>query len=108
MEARIEDSEFLVDATLPLLNREDACTIKNNFPQAGCQHEMIPDGYRILTDEGDFLFGLQVDGRECLLRGTIYDSEGEIVPEEQEDDFLIHRGPAVLGKSGGARGIVIR
>lgn len=108
LEARIEGGEFLVDADLPYPDSNEVCRIRDNFPETDCEKERTGDGYQILTPEEEPFFGIRrVRENRCLIRGTVYDGEGEIVAEENGEDFLVHRGPAVLGKSGQARGIVI-
>jgi hypothetical protein len=108
LEARIEDDAFIINATLfdPQDNRR--CRIVNNFPEkSDCRKEMTPSGYRILGSSGGLLFGIDAQGEICHLKGKVYDSKGEIIAQEQDDDFQIHRGPAILGKSGSSLGIVL-
>jgi hypothetical protein len=42
-----------------------------------------------------------------VLQGRFYDEHGELAAEGNEEDLLIYKPPAVLGKSGSARGIVL-
>jgi hypothetical protein len=108
LEARIEEDAFMINATLLSPQGKLACRVVNNFPdRAGCRREMTPDGYRILTPEGQLLLGIAVRGDFCHLLGIVYDTKGNIVAQGLEDDFVIHQGPAVLGKSQTARGIVL-
>ena len=108
LEARIEGDEFLVNATLLDRNGKIACQVANSFPEgAECRKDMTPQGYLIRDRSGDVLLGMEVSGKVCLLRGTIYGADGDVVAQDRADDFLVFRGPAVLGKSGRACGIVL-
>lgn len=106
--ARVETDEFLIDAQLHEPNSGAAVEIKDNFPVGEIlPREMLPNGYRILDTRGELLIGIEVDGNICMIRGRISAVDGSIIAESSEDDFLIYRGPAVLGKSGEARGLVV-
>lgn len=108
LEARVENNEFLVNGTLLDRSGKIVCQVANNFPEgAGCHKEMTHQGYRIRSEAGDLLLGIEAAGDVCRLKGTIYAETGDIVAQDSGDDFLIHRGPAVLGRSGNARGFVI-
>lgn len=109
LEGRIEVGEFLVNATLLDPTGRKACQIINNFPEGpGCRKEMTKNGYSILSHSGELLLGIEATGDVCSLKGRIYDSTGVVVARDEQDDFLIFRGPAVLGKSNGSLGIVLR
>src|SRR5690242_11311916 len=74
LEARIEKTQFVVNALLPDAKGQSPCRIVDNFPQKSeCQRKMLPNGYRILSQAGDFLFGIEVRDNICHLRGKIYD-----------------------------------
>jgi len=108
LEAKIENNEFLINATLLDHSGKSACEVANNFPEgSGCRKEMTPQGYRICNQAGDLLLGIEVTGDVCLLKGTVYGPNGDIIAQDQADEFLVYRGPAVLGRSGGSRGIVL-
>lgn len=109
LEGRIDAGEFLINATLLDATGRKACQVVNNFPSgSGCRRQMTPNGYRILTASGELLLGIELNGHICSLKGSIYDGSGGIVAKDQGDDFLMFRGPAVLGKSNGSLGIVLR
>lgn len=109
LEAQIGNGEFVVNAILLDLHGRVACRIANNFPEKSeCRREMTRSGYRILSISGELLLGIEAPENVCLLRGTIYDAKGGIVARDREDDFLIYHGPAILGKSDGSLGIVLR
>ena len=108
LEGKVEGDEFVINASLLDVQGKASCHIVNNFPQgSGCTKDMTPNGYRILSEAGELILAIEVDDKICLLRGTIYDSVGGIVARYQDEDFLVFQGPAVLGKSGSARGIVL-
>ena len=108
LEGKIEGDEFVINATLLDAQGKASCNIVNNFPLGSdCTKDMTPNGYRIQSETGELILSIEVDDKICLLRGTIYDSVGGIVAKYQDEDFLVFQGPAVLGKSGSARGIVL-
>jgi hypothetical protein len=108
LEARVENDQFLVTATLLDPHGQVCCRILDNVPQgAECRKELTQDGYRILDKSGAMIFGMEVRGEICLLRGTLYDDQGGILAEGVGDEFLIDHGPAVLGKSGQSIGMWI-
>lgn len=107
LEARIESDSFVLNGILwgpggtPI-------NLRDNFPDGpASRRQVLPNGYRILAQDGQPLLGIEVVGDVCLIRGRLLDKDGAVIAEESGDDFLIHRGPAVLGKSGGSRGIVL-
>ena len=109
LEARVENDEFLINATLLNPRGEVSCRIMNNFPEKpNCRKEMTPNGYRIVDSSDELLLGMEVHGRVCRLQGKIYDGTGGIVAQEKGDDFLVFHGPAILGKSGSSLGIVLK
>jgi hypothetical protein len=108
LEGKIDDGEFVINASLPDPESEVVCQVVDNFPQkSGCQRHMTGNGYDIVSGTGELLLGIRIKDNICFLQGTIYDLDRNVVAEGTEDDFLVHRGPLTLGKSGGARGIVI-
>ena len=67
---------------------------------------MTPYGYRIKDKDGNLVFEIQVENdHTCHLKGIIYGEAGEIVAQDREGQFIIFRGPALIGKSGNAIGI---
>jgi hypothetical protein len=107
--ARIEEGEFLV--TAQLVNPADGTVqIVDNFPETseGLERRMTSTGYQIVGPSGNLVLGIELlDERTCLLRGTIVDKSGEVVAKDEGDDFLVFRGPAILGKAGDSIGIMI-
>lgn len=110
LEARIENGEFLINGRLHISGCTEWCEIKDNMPVGGaCSKSSLPNGYRVTDSDGNVILDMTVsqDGLQCRVVGTIFDSDGSIVAEGTDAGMTIHRGPAVLGKSGSARGIVI-
>src|SRR5215207_6385834 len=106
LEARIENHTSLINAVLRDANGEEVCRVIDNFPQGTeCRRDMIPNGYNIFDSAGNLVMGIAVVDNICVLQGVVYNANGEIIAETVGDDFQIYRGPAVLGKSNGARGI---
>ncbi len=100
--------EFLMRAVLLDGHGKFLCRIENNFPVGGgATKQMTQTGYRISSSDGERVLELERDGGVCIIRGTIYGADGEIVAKDVGDDFLIYKGPAVLGKSGLSRGLVL-
>ena len=110
LEAKVENDEFVINATLLDAQGRSSCRIVNNFPQnPECRKEMTPSGYRIVDDVGQPLLEIEAQTSVCHLRGTIYNASGGIVAQDEKDDFLVYHGPAILGKSSsGALGIVLQ
>ncbi|MBI4601107.1 MAG: hypothetical protein HY721_04015 [Planctomycetes bacterium] len=110
LEAWVEGGEVFINATLVDPQAKSFCRVVNNFPErSSCRREMTRQGYRILSQSGQHLLGIELDvsTNVCHLRGTIYDAKGNVIAQDDGDDFLIHHGPAILGRSGQARGIVL-
>jgi len=108
LEARVENDAFLINAVLRDSDGAEACRVIDSFPQGPeCRREMTLTGYNIFDRLDRPVLGIAVDDNICVLQGTIYDADGLIVAKTVENDFQIYRGPAVLGKSNGARGMVL-
>lgn len=108
LEARIEDNEFQITGTLLDKNGEVICRLKDNFIETSrdCKKEMTPFGYRIRSEDDSVILDIQVEkDLICHLKGTIYGDSGEIVAQDKEGEFIILKGPAIIGKSGSAIGI---
>jgi len=108
LEAKIENDEFRISGTLLDENGEVLCRLKDNFTEAatGCKKEMTPYGYRIRDSDGNPIFEILVEkDLVCHLMGTIYGASGEIIAQDKEGEFIVLKGPAIIGKSGNAIGI---
>ena len=110
--AEIQDDEFLVSARLFGPDRQKlAEVIRNNVIEGSAKIQFIPlGGYELTTPDGTRLLRLEISGTGghiCKLLGRFYDESGELIAAGDEEDLRIYRAPAVLGKSGSARGIVI-
>jgi len=108
LEARIENDEFRISGALLDKNGEVFCRLKDNFIEVSksCNKEMTPYGYRIKDEDGNLVFEIQAeDDLVCHLKGTIYGESGEVVAQDRGGEFIILKGPAIIGKSGNAIGI---
>jgi hypothetical protein len=111
--ARVEGKEFKVSARLFNAARQCLVELSDNRvvdPQ-GSRVEFRPrGGYDVFDAAGNPVLTLALTGDAghiCVLRGRFFDENGELVAEGDGDDFRLYRGPAVIGRSGAARGIVI-
>ena len=110
LEARIEDDEFIINGNLYVPSCDDWCQIRNNLPIGGkCTKRVLPNGYRIEDSRGKLILEMtkSQDGLQCNISGTIYDGNGTVVATGTNKGFDISHGPAVIGKLGNSRGIVI-
>lgn len=108
LEAKIKNDEFQISGVLLDKSGNVLCRLKDNFIEASedCNKEMTPHGYRIKDKDGNLVFEIQADkDLVCHLKGTIYGESGEIVAQDREGEFIILKGPAIIGKSGNAIGI---
>jgi hypothetical protein len=109
LQARVQDDEFVINADFVDPEGRERVNVAENVPQSsGLSRRMLVNGYRIEDEAGRLVLGLEVLPDDvCVIRGAVYDSRGDVVAESRDDDFIIHRGPAVIGKSGDAQGIVL-
>ena len=108
LEALIENDDFIINAVLHDPAEREPCNITNSVPgKSNFIKITTPEGYHIKNKKGQLLFGIERKGNLCLLRGKIMDLKGNVIAEDVDDDFLIYQGPAILGKSGNARGLVL-
>lgn len=108
LETKIEDEEFIISGILLDNNGEILCRLNDNFIESseGCNKEMTQYGYRIKDNDGNIVFEIQVKNDFiCHLRGIIYGESGEIIAQDREGEFIILKGPAIIGKSGNSIGI---
>ena len=108
LEAKIENDEFKISGILLDKDGEILCRLKDNFIETsgGCNKEMTRYGYRIKNKDGKLVLEIQVENDLiCHLKGTIYGESGEIIAQDREGEFIILKGPAIIGKSGNAIGI---
>lgn len=110
LEAKIGNDEFKISGILLDKSGEVLCRLKDNFidESKGCNKEMTVHGYRIKNKDGNLAFEIHVENDLiCHLKGTIFGESGEIVAQEREGEFIILKGPGIIGKSGNAIGIKI-
>lgn len=107
LEAKVENDEFIFNAIIYDPKSKEYCRIINNFPEKSeFRKEMTLYGYNIFSKTGELLFGIEAQEEICYLKGKIYSANGEVVAEGKDNDYLIYRGPATIGKLGNSRGIV--
>ena len=82
-------------------------TVIDNFPKSpaprGWEQRRCPsfDGFELFDpDTGFVLFGYRVIDNICLVTTNLYDRLGGLIAETVGEDFLIHSGPARLGRHG--------
>jgi hypothetical protein len=113
LEARVVDNEFLIDAILLDQSGKFVCELVGNKVKPGRRnksvYKRVTHGFNILSqqDESEIL-GMRIRQNLCLLEGAIYGIKGEIIAKAQGADFLVFKGPAVIGKSGQSYGLVIQ
>lgn len=107
LEAKVESDEFRISGILLSRSGHILCHLKDNFIESeDCNKEMTPHGYRIKDRKGNFVFEIQSEkDLICHLKGTIYGESGETIAQDKEGDFVVLKGPAIIGKSGNAIGI---
>lgn len=108
LEAKIESDEFKISGILLNERGEELCILENNFINSskGCRKEMTTSGYRIKDGNENLVFEIQAE-RDliCHLKGIIYGESGEIIAQDKGEEFIILKGPAIIGKSGNTIGI---
>ncbi len=109
LEARIEDGEYLIDAVLLIPGKPEPVRISRGRPVSqGFDQKITDTGYRIVDESDRVVLAAEDQGGYCLVDCTVYDEQGAVVAESRDDCFVIHRGPAIIGKKGNTRGIVMR
>lgn len=113
LEAKIRNEEFLVSGKLFDSRGNFLCKLVDNQleeVQRGCSIVFHEEGrgYKVVTRTQEVVIELFLkDENTCILRGEFYDENGNIIAKGDTIDFLIFKGPAILGKSDGALGIVL-
>ena len=99
--------EFLFNGRIYVPGVEARVVQFESFPKGPA-----PAGWRIIQhaadgghdlvsiETGDAIFGYKVDDGVCVITTNIYGSSSELWAETADDDLLIHRGPARLGRHG--------
>jgi hypothetical protein len=105
------DKEFLFNGRLFLPGYGQAGTVIDNFPKGPTPHgwkklqRVDRSGYQLLDQVSNtVLFGFEEIDNVCHVTTNIYDDFGALIAETLSDNFLVHRGPAMVG----TRGIYIR
>lgn len=111
LEAKIVEDEFAISGKLLNPQGKLSCNVENNFVTStqNVAKEMTPSGYRLKEeDTGRMLLEMMVIEKGiCLIKGIIYNENGNVVAEDKDQDFVIYSGPAIIGKSGNAIGLKI-
>jgi len=110
--AYIQEKQHLIDAALFNPEGKPQCRIVRNhidtIYDGDWKVKTIVDGGFIVTNSRDnVLAKVALKGDVCLIEGDFYNRARELVAKGEGGDFLIFKGPAVIGKSGLSRGIVI-
>jgi hypothetical protein len=113
LEAKIENDEFVISGRLYDSHGNFICALRGNHleeMQRKCKivYDEQGRGYKVIDDDQKVLMELYLrDENTCIIKGEIYDNSGKLVAKGNGENFLIFKGPAVLGKKNGALGIVI-
>lgn len=111
--ASVQDGQHTIDASLFNEKGKFLCRVVRNHLQDIEEGEwkikVRPDGgFAISNGNGSSLMSVLLDENGvCRITGKFFDKKGTLVAEGDGSDLRIYRGPAVLGKSGAMRGIVI-
>jgi hypothetical protein len=107
-EARIDDGRYVIDANLWDPSAERTVTVEDNHPtDVDVTRTDRSNGFDIVDGTGHVVLGLDVVDLVAHLRGRIVTPTGDVVAEDDGDDFLIHHGPMVLGRSDGTHGVML-
>jgi hypothetical protein len=108
LEAKVADDDFVINAVLWEPTLTAPLRIVDSFPDGPeWTRKMLPNGWHIVNKTGQLMFGLEVQGSVCHIKGEVRSRDGTLVAQDSNDDYLIYKGPAILGRSGSARGLVI-
>ena len=108
LEARIEGGEYIIDATLLVPGREEPVIISSGRPiSEGFDRRITETGYQIIDSAGRVILAAEDMGGFCSIQCTVYDNKGAVIAECIDDCFQVYRGPAIIGKKGNSRGIVL-
>lgn len=101
------DKEFLFNGRLFLPGHRQPGTVIDNFPKGPAPHgwekrQLVhTPGYELLDPSTNVvLFGFEEIERVCHVTTNIYDGAGTLIAETLSDNFLVHRGPAMVGRGG--------
>jgi hypothetical protein len=101
------EREFLFNGRLFLPGNSQPGTVIDNFPKGPTPHGWIKrqrvdgNGYELVDrTNGIALFGFEEIEDICHVTTNVYDGAGNLIVETLPDNFLVHRGPAMVGKGG--------
>lgn len=107
LEAKIDGDEFKISGTLLDKNGIVKCVLEENSVKAPCNKEAINNGYGIKDKDNNIILEIKIDNNICHLKGVIYGDSGDMVAQDEEDHFMVMKGPVTIGKSGESIGIYI-
>lgn len=102
----VGEGEFLFNGRLFVPNAHIHGTIIDNFPKGPTPNGwtkkplMDDDGYSLVDQTGKTVFGYRVVDKICLVIVNIYSAASELVAESLPHQFLLHSGPARIGRGG--------
>src|SRR5438309_3761880 len=111
--AYIQEKHHFIDAALFGNNGKPVCRVARNHLDELFEGDWevktrVDGGFAVVNSDDRNLMNLRLlNGGICLIEGKFYNKSGELVASGNDQDFLIFKGPAVIGKSGLAKGIVI-
>jgi len=102
----LRPTEFVFNGRLFLPDASEHGTIIDNFPKGPTPTGWIKRqradgaGYELVSIAGKSIFGFLIEGPLCKVTANIYAANGALVAESLVDQFLLHRGPASIGRGG--------
>lgn len=101
------DKEFLFNGRLFVPGHDRPGTIIDNFPKGPtpkgwAKYPLVDgNGFTLIEPASNItLFGFEEIDNICHIITNLYDETGAIVAETLPDNFLVHRGPAMIGRGG--------
>jgi hypothetical protein len=99
------DKEFLFNGRLFLPGHHHPGTVIDNFPKGPApqgweKRQMVGTVAYELFDPATntVLFGFEEIERVCHVTTNIYDGSGILIAQTLPNNFLVHRGPAMVGR----------
>ncbi|WP_156397167.1 hypothetical protein [Sphingomonas sp. Root1294] len=104
LEGRIVEGEFVFNGRLYLKNGKLG-TLIDSFPKGPVQEgwtqrrKLDADGYELLDEHGEVIFGYHVDGKICVVDVNLYKANGELAAHGGQGGMVSHV-PTKLGRNG--------
>jgi len=100
-------NDFVFNGRMYLPGGNNAGIIIDNFPKASLpkgwlkRPNMNSEGYELVDSNGTILFAYEVlPNKICHVTVNVYDADGTMVAESLPNEFIIHKGPAMIGRNG--------